>query len=172
MDRDTDQIQSERFIEDLIRMQDQLYFYALQLTEDSENARDLVQETSYKALKNRQKLHDYGHIRAWLYTILRNTHINYLRSGHRRQTVSESEEYSNTTPSLIGSNNETPETFLIRKEVHETLDKLPLDFERPIHLFLSGHSYKEIAREMKIPIGTVKSRIHLGKKRIRKYYTA
>ena len=172
MDRDSDHIQSDLFIEDLIRMQDQLYFYALQLTEDSENARDLVQETSYKALKNRRKLHDYEHIRAWLYTILRNTHINHLRSSHRKQVVLDSEEYPSSTPSLNGTNCETPETFLLRKELHETLDKLPLDFERPIHLFLSGHSYKEIAREMKIPIGTVKSRIHLGKKRIRKYYTA
>ncbi len=172
MNRDSDHIRSDLFIEDLIRMQDQLYFYALQLTEDSENARDLVQETSYKALKNRRKLHDYEHIKAWLYTILRNTHINYLRSSHRRQVVLDSEEFSNSTLSMHGSNSETPETFLLRKEVHETLDKLPQDFERPIHLFLSGHSYKEIAREMKIPIGTVKSRIHLGKKRIRKYYTA
>ena len=80
------------FMLDLIKLQEQLYYYALQLTEDRENARDLVQETSFKALKNRHRLHNYEHIRAWLYTILKNTYINHLRSSHYRQTIHDSDQ--------------------------------------------------------------------------------
>lgn len=80
----------DQFAGDLIKMQEQLFFYALQLTEDRDDALDLVQETSYKALKNRTRLHNEDHIRAWLYTILKNTYINYLRSSHFRQLVFDS----------------------------------------------------------------------------------
>ena len=78
---------SDYFTYDLIKLQEQLYYYALQLTEDREDALDLVQETSFKALKNRNRLHNNEHIRAWLYTILKNTYINYLRSSHFRQLI-------------------------------------------------------------------------------------
>jgi len=82
----------DHFPGDLVKMQEQLFFYALQLTEDREDALDLVQETSYKALKNRTRLHNDDHIRAWLYTILKNTYINYLRSSHYRQLVHDTDE--------------------------------------------------------------------------------
>ncbi len=162
----------DHFTEDLVQMQDQLFYYALQLTEDRDNAQDLVQETSYKALKNRGKLHNHDHIRAWLYTILRNTHINYLRSSHYRQLVHDTDEISQLGPPENGENESNPENILAKKELHEILKKLPSSYEKPIFLFLTGHSYKEIAKQMNIPIGTVKSRIHLGKKRIRKLYAA
>ena len=65
-----------------------------------------------------------------------------------------------------------PDEQLINKELYEIIRLLPGAYEKPILLFLAGYSYKEIAQKMNIPIGTVKSRIHLGKKQIRKAYTA
>jgi RNA polymerase sigma-70 factor (ECF subfamily) len=156
---------------DLVRLQDQLYYYALQLTEDREDALDLVQETSFKALKNRNRLHNNDHIRAWLYTILKNTYINYLRSSHYRQLTHDSEEINNFSPEGNSSNG-APYDQLEKKELYEVIDMLPGTYEKPIKLFLSGYSYKEIAKNMGIPIGTVKSRIHLGKKQLRKVYVA
>lgn len=156
---------------DLVRLQEQLFYYALQLTEDREDARDLVQETSFKALKNRKRLHNNDHIRAWLYTILKNTYINYLRSSHYRQLTHDSEELQNYADKNSGSNG-APYELLEKKELHEIIGMLPGVYEQPIKMFLSGYSYKEIAKHMKIPIGTVKSRIHLGKKQILKVYTA
>jgi RNA polymerase sigma-70 factor (ECF subfamily) len=156
---------------DLVQLQEQLYFYALQLTEDRENALDLVQETSFKALKNRNRLHNNDHIRAWLYTILKNTHINYLRSSHYRQLTHDSEEINNYAAQNSGSNG-APYDQLEKKELHEIIAMLPGTYKIPIRMYLSGYSYKEIAEHMGIPIGTVKSRIHLGKKQIRKVYTA
>jgi RNA polymerase sigma-70 factor (ECF subfamily) len=163
---------SDYFNYDLIKLQEQLYYYALQLTEDREDALDLVQETSYKALKNRNRLHNNDHIRAWLYTILKNTYINYLRSSHFRQLTYDTDElikhYENPRP----GNDVLPDEQLINKELHEIIRMLPRAYEKPILLFLAGFSYKEIAQKMNIPIGTVKSRIHLGKKQIRRVYTA
>jgi RNA polymerase sigma-70 factor (ECF subfamily) len=165
------QFDPEYFMYDLVQLQEQLYYYALQLTEDREDALDLVQETSFKALKNRNRLHNNDHIRAWLYTILKNTYINYLRSSHYRQLVYDSEEINNYAIQSNGSNG-APHEQLERKELYEIIGMLPGAYEKPIKMFLSGYSYKEIAKQMGIPIGTVKSRIHLGKKQIRKVYTA
>jgi RNA polymerase sigma-70 factor (ECF subfamily) len=159
------------FMYDLVQLQEQLFYYALQLTEDREDALDLVQETSFKALKNRNRLHNNDHIRAWLYTILKNTYINYLRSSHYRQLTHDSEELYNYPAQSSGTDG-APYDQLQKKELHEIIGMLPGAYEKPIKMFLSGYSYKEIAKQMNIPIGTVKSRIHLGKKQIRRVYTA
>lgn len=163
---------SDYFTYDLIKLQEQLYYYALQLTEDREDALDLVQETSFKALKNRKRLHNNDHIRAWLYTILKNTYINYLRSSHFRQLIHDTDELYNHSVKSGEGNDAMPDEQLMNKELHEIIRMLPDAYERPILLFLAGFSYKEIAEKMNIPIGTVKSRIHLGKKQIRKAYIA
>lgn len=152
-------------------MQEQLYYYALQLTEDREDAMDLVQETSYKALKNRSRLQNGEHIRAWLYTILKNTHINYLRSSHYRQLVHDSEELAQFPDLNNLSGVPTPEEEMMKKELMEVISRLPDVYEKPIEMFLTGYSYKEISHFMKIPIGTVKSRIHLGKRQLRRVYS-
>ncbi|MGW8316170.1 MAG: RNA polymerase sigma factor [Bacteroidales bacterium] len=164
--------QPDRFTGSLVELQDQLFFYALQLTEDREDALDLVQETSYKALKNRTKLNDREHLRAWLYTILRNTYINYLRSSHYKQLTYDPDEWSPSSPVPEAAASEQPDRVLMNKELHHMIRLLPAAYGEPIKMFLTGYSYKEIAEKMDIPIGTVKSRIHLGKKQIRKVYTA
>ena len=166
-----DTFDPDYFMYDLVQMQEQLFYYALQLTEDREDALDLVQETSFKALNNRNRLHNNDHIRAWLYTILKNTYINYLRSSHYRQLIHDSEELNNYTAAGDGANG-APYEQLEKKELYEIIGMLPGAYEKPIKMFLSGYSYKEIADQMGIPIGTVKSRIHLGKKQIRRVYTA
>ena len=166
-----DAFDPEYFMYDLVQLQEQLFYYALQLTEDREDALDLVQETSFKALKNRNRLHNNDHIRAWLYTILKNTYINYLRSSHYRQLTNDSEELNNYAAPYGGTNG-APYEQLEKKELYEIIGMLPGAYEKPIKMFLSGYSYKEIAKQMDIPIGTVKSRIHLGKKQIRRVYSA
>jgi RNA polymerase sigma-70 factor (ECF subfamily) len=165
-------LKKDHFAGNLIEIQDQLFYYALQLTEDREDALDLVQETSYKALKNQSKLHDNEHIRAWLYTILKNTYINYLRSSHYKQLVHSTDELDHAASQSLTATPEMPDDILMKKELHEMIKLLPGVYEKPIQMFLTGYSYKEISEQMHIPIGTVKSRIHLGKKQIRKVYTA
>ena len=160
------------FTGNLLFMQDQLYYYALQLTEDKDDAKDLVQETSYKALKNQGKLLNDKNIKAWLYTILRNAYINFLRSGHNRQLTTDKNELNQQYDNTPSSVEESPDQVLIINELHEIIDRLPNDYGKPLQMFISGYSYKEISNEMNIPIGTVKSRIHLGKKKIKRVYLA
>lgn len=172
MHTDSDISIMDHFAGNLVGMQKQLYYYALQLTDDRDHAQDLVQETSYKALKNRKRLHSTDHIRAWLYTILKNTYINYLRSSHNKNMAYDSDEVSLFSNSGKETGSPLPDDVLQRKELREQINLLPGSYEKPINMMLSGYSYKEIAQQMDIPIGTVKSRIHLGKKRIRKTYLA
>jgi RNA polymerase sigma-70 factor (ECF subfamily) len=172
MERQRSTGRQDLFSPGLVQMQKHLYYYALQLTEDREYALDLVQETSYKALKNKKRLQNDDHIRAWLYTILKNTYINYLRSSHYRQLVYDSDELVAHSDSNEERGTVLPDEELVRKELRELISCLPVKFEKPIDMLLAGYSYKEIAEKMDIPIGTVKSRIHLGKKQIRKVYSA
>jgi RNA polymerase sigma factor (sigma-70 family) len=117
-------------------------------------------------------LHNDDHIRAWLYTILKNTYINYLRSSQYRQLVYDTDELSEYAEKNVDRRNILPDEILLKKELRELVGRLPGVYEKPIQMLLSGYSYKEIAQQMDIPIGTVKSRIHLGKKQIRKVYSA
>ena len=85
--------------------------------------------------------------------------------------IHDSDELNNYAVQNSGSNG-APYDQLEKKELYEIIDMLPGAYGRPIRMFLAGYSYKEISKSMKIPIGTVKSRIHLGKKQIRTVYTA
>ncbi len=160
----------ERFSNSLIGANDQLYYYALQLTEDREDAMDLVQETSYKALKNFSRLKYDAHKSAWLYTILRNTYINNLRSGHHKNIKSnradqEVQISAAPLPELFH-----PDRIFERKELKEKIRQLPAIYAKPLKLFLAGYAYREIAHMTGTPLGTVKSRIHLAKEKLKKTY--
>lgn len=162
--------QKQVFSGKLASARDQLFYYALQLTEDRDEALDLVQETSYKALKNFTRLKDLQHRNAWLYTILKNTHINNLRSGHYRNIVTNrSDQDAHVTLATLPEY-ENPDRVYERKELNEKIKCLPAVYAQPLKLFLAGYAYKEIARMMDVPIGTVKSRIHLAKEKLKKAY--
>lgn len=159
----------QRFTGNLIQANDQLFYYALQLTENKDDALDLVQETNYKALRNYSRLKYDDHQNAWLYTILRNTHINNLRSGHKRNIKVLKDENEVLFKAIIPESDQ-PDRVLDRKELIEKIRCLPGNYAKPLKLFLSGYSYKEIAHMSGVPIGTIKSRIHLAKEKLKKAY--
>ncbi len=160
----------DRFAGSLIKAHDKLYYYALQLTEDREDAQDLVQETSYKALKNISRLKYDEHKNAWLYTILRNTYINNLRSGHNRNIRANRADQEMQVTSAMLPEYDHPDRIFERKELREKIRSLPPIYAKPLKLFLSGYAYREIARMTCAPIGTIKSRIHLAKEKLKKEY--
>ncbi len=168
--------QSERennrrfFAQNLVNSNDQLYYYALQLTEDQEDARDLVQETNFKALKNYSRVKNIEHKNAWLYTILRNTHINNLRSGHYKNIQLGRKENEGKDIASQVPENEIPDRIYERKELVEKIRCLPPAYAKPLKLYMAGYAYKEIANMTGVPIGTVKSRIHIAKQKLRKAY--
>ncbi|MCF8346428.1 MAG: sigma-70 family RNA polymerase sigma factor [Bacteroidales bacterium] len=160
----------ERFTGSLLSAHDQLYYYALQLTEDQDDAEDLVQETSYKALKNISRLKYDQHKNAWLYTILRNTYINNLRSGHNKNIKMNRADQNAQVTSAMLPEVEHPDRIFERKELMEKIRCLPALYAKPLKLFLAGYAYKEISNMTDAPIGTVKSRIHLAKEKLKRAY--
>jgi RNA polymerase sigma-70 factor (ECF subfamily) len=160
----------QAFTGSLVKANDQLFYYALQLTENRDDARDLVQETNYKALKNLSRLKYEDYKNAWLYTILRNTYINNLRSGHNRNIRENSSDQESMIATAPLPESEHPDKIYEKNELKEKIRSLPSDYAKPLKLFLAGYAYKEISNMTNAPIGTVKSRIHLAKEKLKKAY--
>jgi RNA polymerase sigma factor (sigma-70 family) len=148
----------------LIKNTEFLRPFAFTLTRDQESAKDLVQETLFRALANKEKYHIGTNIKAWMYTIMRNIFINNYRRKSKQQTI-----FDHTANDfLLDTNqvtiaNESIAT-LNMKEVQEAIHKLPEIFRNPFLLYFDGYKYHEIADMLKEPLGTIKSRIHFARK--------
>lgn len=142
--------------------------FALSLTRNLEDANDLVQETVLKAYKYREKFQPDTNIRAWMFTILRNTFINEYRRKARRNTFLDSTEdtYFLDLPSHK-TENEGEQSFL-RRDLESSVGDLPSNLRVPFILNAEGFKYHEIAEKMKVPIGTIKTRIFTAKRILRK----
>lgn len=138
--------------------------FAITLTRDHEAAKDLFQETLYRAMVNREKYHVGTNIKAWLYTIMRNIFINNYRKKAKQNTV-----FDNTPNDFLLDHNQTyvsneAISGLNLREMQEALHELPEIFKNPFLLYFEGYKYNEIADMLKEPLGTIKSRIHFARK--------
>ncbi len=138
--------------------------FAITLTHDNEIAKDLFQETLFRALANKEKYNVGTNIKAWLYTIMRNIFINDYRKKARQNTVLDNTpnefllDYNQTTSS------NSAEVTLQLKEIQASIHELPEIFKKPFLLYFDGFKYHEIAGMLKEPLGTIKSRIHFARK--------
>lgn len=145
--------------------QEKLTNFALSLTNDREDAKDLFQETVLKALKYRDKFVSQTNLKAWLYTIMRNTFINDYRRKKMAQTIldhSPNEYVMNSIPAL----SESPSSELATKEIQNVISELEDEYRIPFMKYVEGFKYKEISDELNLPIGTVKSRIFIARKKL------
>ncbi len=157
---------------------DALYRTALRMTRSEAEAEDLVQETYIRALRFRAQFTLGTNLKAWLFRILTNTFINqYRRRQARPETteldnVEESTLYRHMTGGGTASPSPDPEATLldntIDSEVKDALEELPEKFRTVVLLDVEGFAYKEIAEMLDIPIGTVMSRLHRGRKFLQK----
>ena len=148
----------------LISNADFLKPFANNLTKDSETAKDLFQETLYKALANQEKYNVGTNIKAWLFTIMRNIFINDYRRKIKQQTI-----FDNTPNDFLLNYNQAAvfnqaETDLRIKEIYQAIYMLPEIFKTPFLLYFDGYKYHEIAEALNEPLGTIKSRIHFARK--------
>lgn len=154
------------FNQQLINQRSPLKNFAYSLTSNSEEAQDLVQETYLKALKYRDKFADASNLKAWLYTIMKNTFINtYRRSVKTRQIITQTDDMSLVRP-LRGSDAPGAESEINLKHITKAVDALEDEYKIPFKRYFDGFKYKEIADELDLPIGTVKSRIFLARKKL------
>ena len=136
--------------------------FAITLTKDYEDAKDLCQETLCKAFIYKEKYEPGTNVKAWLFTIMRNIFINDYRRNNRKRAVMEVVKNS-VTPYAPSS-----ESFLRLKEINGVVHHLPAIFKRACLLYLNGYKYHEIALVLNEPLGTIKSRIHFAKKILQK----
>ena len=152
----------------LLGLQDKLLYYALSLTSDHEKAQDLLQETFLKALTYRQKFIPNTNFKAWIYTIMKNTFINnYRRNVKSKNTF----DGSNNDFHLKFSKDKSypsPESIYSSKEIIKCINALEDEYKVPFNMFLDGYKYKEIAEDLQLPLGTVKSRIFFTRKKLEK----
>lgn len=141
---------------------------AMNLTRDPEDANDLTQETLYKALSNRDKFKAGTNLNAWLYTIMKNIFINEYRRQKKRNATVESTEDFGFLESLEKNQGNEGESGMNLKDIHRALNKLSSFYSYPFLKHFEGYKYDEIAEELALPIGTVKSRIHLARKKLQK----
>jgi RNA polymerase sigma-70 factor (ECF subfamily) len=141
--------------------------FALRLTKDSEEANDLLQETVLKAYTNREKFTDGTNLKAWLYTIMKNTFItNYQRMIRRNTFIDTTDNlhYLNSSENI--SENLAYSSFAM-KDINKAILKLDDTYKTPFLMHFRGFKYHEIAEKLNIPIGTVKNRIHIARKELK-----
>lgn len=142
---------------------------ALNLTKDSERAKDLMQETMLRAISSRDKFREGTNLKAWLYTIMKNIFINDYRRKVKRKTMVDSTDnnfYINSSPANEARNDGYGN--LQMDDIHVALEEINPDFKVPFLMHYKGFKYQEIADEFQVPIGTVKSRIHFARKQLKK----
>lgn len=159
------------FDQTLIKNTDYLKPFAMSLTRDVESAKDLIQETLYRALANKGKFSDGTNIKAWMYTIMRNIFINNYRRSAKQNTI-----FDNTPNDFLLDYNQyatanAAESNLSLKEIKEAVYHLPEIFKNPFQLYFEGYKYHEIAEILTEPLGTVKSRIHFARKLLKQQLT-
>ena len=165
-----------RFEEEALVFADALYGAALRMTRDRTDAEDLLQETFLKAFRAYGRFEEGTNLRAWLFRILTNTYISTYRSKQRSPQLTDVDDVEDlylykrlTATGLSRSAEDAALERLTAPEVLAALDELPEQFRLAVLLSdVEQFSYKEIADITGVPIGTVMSRIHRGRKALQK----
>jgi len=144
-----------------------LHSFAYSLTKNVEDAKDLFQETAFRAMTNRDKFRPGTNFKAWLFTIMKNIFINNYRKKMKANTIMDSTDnmhYINSGSQVVrndsGSN-------ILMQELNNMIDHLDESLRIPFVMHYEGFKYQEIADELELPLGTVKSRIFFARKELK-----
>ena len=141
--------------------------FAYKLTKSTDDAQDLFQETAFRAISNKEKFRPGTNFKAWMFTIMKNIFINNYRKKVKANTIIDSTEnlfYLNSGKNVIynkaGSN-------MVMSELNRMVDELDITIRKPFLMHFEGFKYQEIADELELPLGTVKSRIFFARKALK-----
>ena len=154
------------FNSSLIGMKTNLQRFAMSLTSDRDTALDLVQDTYVKAITYRDKFEDYTNLKAWVFTIMKNTFINNYRRNVKENTIIDGTQdlYYINQPHDKGFI--SPESKYAEDEIENAINSLSDEFRVPFRMHIEGFKYKEIADDLGLKIGTVKSRIFFTRQKL------
>lgn len=156
------------FAQNLLNVQTELLNFAYKLTSDREDANDLLQETSLKALDNEEKYTAETNFKGWIYTIMRNIFINNYRKTLRDQTYVDQTDNLFYLNQNIDIETDSAEGSYDLKEMRRIVNALPKEYRVPFAMYVSGFKYREIADKLNLPLGTIKSRIYFTRQKLQK----
>ena len=146
------------------KMSSLLHSFAYNLTKNVEDAKDLFQETAFRAMTNREKFRPGTNFKAWLFTIMKNIFINNYRKKVKANTIMDSTDnmyYINSGSATIANG---AASSIMMKELSNIIDNLDESTKVPFLMHYQGFKYQEIADHLQLPLGTVKSRIFFARK--------
>ncbi len=151
----------------LDEMSVKLNAFAYNLTKNVEDAKDLFQETAFRAITNREKFRTGTNFKAWLFTIMKNIFINNYRKKVKANTIMDSTDnmfYINSGRTAIGNG---AESNIMMQELDNMVGALDDSIKVPFMMHYQGFKYQEIADELELPLGTIKSRIFFARKELK-----
>lgn len=154
----------------LLSLQSNLLNFAYMLTSNYDDAYDLLQDTTLKALDNKDKYVDNVNFKGWVFTIMRNIFINNYRKVVRSSTVVDKTEdlYHLNLPQDSGF--QTPEGSFAAMEITKAINSFSDEYRVPFSMHVAGYKYNEIAEKMNLPLGTVKSRIFFARQKLQQQF--
>ena len=155
-----------KFQSNLMNLQANLLNFAYMLTSNRDDAYDLLQDTTLKALDNEDKYAENTNFKGWVFTIMRNIFINNYRRAARAATVVDTTENLYHLNLCQESGIETPEGAYGVNEISAAIDDIADEYRIPFVMHIQGYKYNEIAEHMNLPLGTVKSRIFFARKKL------
>ena len=156
----------ESFKERLLGLQGNLMSFAYQLTTNKEEAEDLLQDTTLKALTNEDKFADDTNLKGWIFTIMRNIFINNYRQTVRKATILDQTDDLYHLNISQESGLITPDGSYSVKEITQAINSFNDEYRVPFSMHIAGYKYREIAQHLDLPLGTVKSRIFFARQRL------
>lgn len=156
---------SENFNAEVKKIESVMNGFAMKLTRNKENAKDLIQETLMRSFASRDRFKEGTNFKAWITTIMYNSYINhYRRAKTKNAVIKPIEDLSylpgNTSKEMSG------EKIILLKELKGMVNNLSDTYKIPFEMFTEGYHYNEIAEKMQLPMGTVKSRIFYARKKL------
>lgn len=155
----------------VLGMQGNLLSFALKLTANREEAQDLVQDTTLKALRNEEKFVENTNFKGWMLTIMRNIFINNYRKNARENTMVDTSDDLFHLNLSQESGLETPDGAYACNEISAIIAGFTEEYREPFSMHVAGYKYEEIAEKLEMPLGTVKSRIFFARKKLRDLLT-
>ena len=159
-------MKNNQFEKELVALQSNMRNFAFSLTLNRDDAEDLLQDTTLKVLDNQDKFTENVNFKGWVLTIMKNIFINNYRKIVRNQTVFDRTEDLHHLNLPQNSGFETPEGAYSVGEISNNINAFADEYRIPFSMHIQGFKYEEIAQKKNLPIGTVKSRIFLARKRL------